>query len=164
MEAINEISSFVEAMSQIVARQVLLIDPTLLATAILSSVFISSMLLIVSPRLVVILGATGLILLGIFVVVAPDSAIIVLTIGCGLLGVIRFRRRVTIMELQLDELTRAVRGLETAENRRFMRSLKSTESSSSFMPDAPSIVSSEQMGLETKSTEFHVLRSSPRRT
>src|ERR1700722_276157 len=120
MEAINEISSFVEAMSQVVARQVLLIDPTLLATAILSSVFISSMLLIVSPRLVVILGATGLILLGIFVVVAPDSAIIVLTIGCGLLGVIRFRRRVTIMELQLDELTRAVRGLETAENRRFM--------------------------------------------
>ena len=66
--------------------------------------------------------------------------------GLGLVGVVRSRKRLALLQKQLDKLNRDVRWLELAASRRFLGLLKSSRPGSGMhQQDATSIVPDKEI-------------------
>jgi hypothetical protein len=118
MEVINQIVGFTEAMVERFPTQVTPIDPA--AFAVILGVLI--VLCAGSVRFVTVFGTAVLILLGFFMVAAPSNALILFAIGSGLAAIVQFRRRLAVMQKQLDRLSLADRELEQLLDRRLRQS------------------------------------------
>lgn len=157
MEMINQIMSFADAVVGHLPQQIPPIDSMALAASIIAlSVFFTAPI-----RLAQLFGTAALAVLGLLILFAPGYTMVFFVIGCGLAGVVRHRKRLALLQKQLDKLSRIVQELELVENRRLIQSLNPPSPSVDQMnqQDAPSILPSEHTDGPADSPELHNVKS-----